>query len=390
MPSELAFAELRVEMRLAWFRPASSDATAALVAALRAAHDLDVFTRANAHHFVSIQFRIPYDLCVFELDNTDAHAFVWPYLLHYGGVLLLASGTLHDSRASALIAAGRREDYATEFRFNERHAPRFPRTGRLVPAGRWPMLRVPLTTARMTVVPNGGLADALRFQYAEARIVYAPLPPPLVDVARARRADVDATVTFGILADDRVDLARRALARAQALGATAALVADRSAARLLSESDVVLALAWPPGGPPERLAHAALAAGTPVVTLETILASAWPALDPQTWRPRGVASDRPIAVTVDLRDEEHALMMAMRRLAADASLRSALGDAARAWSRAHESLPVACETWERLLHEATRLATPPHTADWPAHLTADGTERARAILAEFGVTVDLF
>jgi len=384
-------------VRLAWFRTApltdasAVDATAPLVVALRATHDLDVYTRANAHDFVPTHFRIPYELCVFELDNTAAHAFIWPYLLHYDGVLLLASPTLHDSRARALVGAGRRDDYAAEFRFSEGHAPPPPPcTGAVVLAGRWPMLRIPVAAARMTVVPYAGVAAMLRDHYPEARIAHAPLPAQPVNRLQPRRVSGDGAVTFGILAGDRVDVARRALARAQALGATAALVADSSTGRVLRDADVVLVLAWPPGGEPQRLAHAALAAGTPLITLETIVAAEWPSLDPQTWRPRGGSRERPIAVTADLRDEEHSLAIAMRRLSADTVLRLELGDAGRAWSRGHESLAVAVEAWEPLLHEAARLDPPPRPGDWPAHLTADGTERARAMLAEFGVTVDLF
>ncbi len=378
-------------MRLAWFRPSSAaqEASAPLVAELAARHDLDLYTHVNAHDFVWTQFRAPYELCVFELDNTAAHAFIWPYLLHYRGVLLLASATLHDSRARALAAARRRDDYEAEFLFSERHPPRPVRTLPWEPEGAWPMLRVPLTAARVTVVPNRALADALRDEHPYARIVYAPLAAPSADAAPERRADAAATVTFGMLTGDRVEVARRALARAHGLGASAALIEQASAERVLREADVVIALASPPGGMPQRLARAALGAGVPVTTLETILTADWPALDPQTWRPRGLSKERPIAVTVDPRDEEHSLALAMRRLSTDAALRSELGEAARAWSHAHEGLAVASDAWERLLQEAARVEPPPRPADWPAHLTPDGTERARATLAEFGVTVDL-
>ena len=58
-----------------------------------------------------------------------------------------------------------------------------------------------------------------------------------------------------------------------------------------------------------------MAAGKAVITIETEATAEWPAIDPQTWRPRGLAvNDAPIAVTVDPRDEEHSLMLAIRRL----------------------------------------------------------------------------
>jgi hypothetical protein len=377
-------------VRLAWFRPAGSHASAPLVAALGARHALDLYTRANAHDFVWTHFRSPYELCVFELDNTAAHAFIWPYLLHYGGVLLLASPTLHDSRARALAVAGRLDDYAAEFFFSEGRPPQAGRTPPRERKGTWPMLRVPLAAAHVTVVPNRALADALRAQYPHARIVYAPLAvrpaePPLV-----RGAAVPHTVTFGVLADDRVEVARRTLVRAQGLGTSATLVVDASPEHLLRDAHVVLALSWPPGGEAHQLARAALAAGLPVAALETILTADWPALDPQTWRPRGLSTDRPVAVTIDPRDEEHSLALAMRRLSADAALRSALGEAAYAWSHTHEGGTVAVDAWQRLLRDAAQLDPPPRPAQWPAHLLADGTERARTMLAEFGVAIDLF
>ena len=44
--------------------------------------------------------------------------------------------------------------------------------------------------------------------------------------------------------------------------------------------------------------------------------------------------------------------------------------------------------FDRLLYEARDVDAPPLPLDWPAHLTADGTERARALLQPFNVTVD--
>ena len=113
-------------MRLAWFRPSDEanahpfDDTPVLVRALSGDHELHVFTETNAHDFVWQHFRVPHDLCVFELDNTAAHRFIWPYLFGYGGVLLLRTRTLHNSRARALVHAGRLEHYVAEFHIRRR------------------------------------------------------------------------------------------------------------------------------------------------------------------------------------------------------------------------------------------------------------------------------
>ncbi|MBI4886798.1 MAG: hypothetical protein HY824_06875 [Acidobacteria bacterium] len=382
-------------MRLAWFGPSPAapplDDSALLIGALRARHEIDLFTPARAHEFVWTDARAPYDLCVFELDNTPAHAFVWAYLLQYGGVLLLRALTLHDSRAQALLDTARLDEYVSEFAFNEHHAPHFSWTRRPF-AGTWPMLRVPLAAARLAVVPNRSAAGTLERQCPDARVRYAPMP---VDARRrtgrtrqeegGRRA-----VTFGALASDRIDVAQRAIASACDAGAPAVLVADSSAARLLEEVDVMLSLQWPALGEAHTLALAAMASGVPLVTLETACSADWPALDPQTWQPRGLGAEAPAAISLDPRDEEHSLGLAVGRLAADPVLRRCLGEQGCTWWRAHATTTRAADAWETILAEAAALGPPPRPAGWPAHLTADGTDRARAILAEYDVSVDLF
>jgi hypothetical protein len=99
-------------------------------------------------------------------------------------------------------------------------------------------------------------------------------------------------------------------------------------------------------------------------------------------------SDAPIAIAIDPRDEEHSLMLALRRLARDAGLRRDLATAAQAWWAARATVDHAVAAWQSILHEAAAIAPPPHPLGWPPHLTADGTERARQLLGEFAVSVD--
>jgi len=389
-------------MTLAWFRPSTLtrgaragdeadplDETACLVAELRSAHEIDVFTGATAHDFVWKHVRTPYELCVFELDNTLRHAFIWPYLLQYGGIVFLRALTLHDSRADALAREGRRHDYAAEFAFNEGHPPSRPSVPPYYYPGTWPMLRIPLLASRAVVVPHRGMAAALQAEYPEARIRHAPLGVRQVQDTPRVQQGPDSSVAFGVPSTGRVDVARRALARALDEGAAATLLVD-GPERVLHDADVVVALTWPSVGEPQTLALAAMAAGKPVIAGETGLTADWPALNPQTWQPRPFTPGTPIAVSIDLRDEEHSLAVAMRRLSLDHALRARLGDAARTWWRTHATARVAADAWERILREAVPVDRPPRPADWPAHLHADGTERARAMLEELGVSVDLF
>ena len=111
-------------MRLAWFRPATHvsdrlDDTAALVRALASEHQIEVVDEARAHDFIRLDFRAPFDLCVFELADTREHAYVWPYLLHVPGVLRLRSLSLHDSRTEALRRQHRERDRALELAFGD-------------------------------------------------------------------------------------------------------------------------------------------------------------------------------------------------------------------------------------------------------------------------------
>jgi len=335
-------------MKLAWFRADTPplagplDDTGALIAQLRSVHEIEVFTAASAHDFVWEHFRAPYDLSVYELDNTPAHAFIWPYLLHYGGVLQLRTLILHDSRAAALLRVQRSRDYVAEFVFN--HGPWPGRSPAVPPAypGDWPMLRVPLLASRVAVVSHPPAAAALQQAHPGACVRFARTGVTANREVQADEGvlpvlqDVRGTsVTFGTIPGDRLDVVRRAMARACQAGASAELIVDA-----------------------------------------------------QTWRPRGPTADAPIAVSIDPRDEEHSLMLAIRRLSTDATLRAKLGNAAHDWWRTHATPGHAAEDWGRILTEAALLNPPARPADWPGHLTADGTERAREILDSCGVAVD--
>src|SRR5215831_9746942 len=138
-------------MRIAWFRHISVDAadplddTAALIAELSSTHVIDVITEADAHDFVWRHALAPWDLCVYELDDTRAHQFVWAYLLTYPGASLLKNPDVHHGWGGALSREGRLQDYLATFRLDDR-------------ARRPPPLQVPLYASRVVVVPHAALA----------------------------------------------------------------------------------------------------------------------------------------------------------------------------------------------------------------------------------------
>lgn len=165
-----------------------------------------------------------------------------------------------------------------------------------------------------------------------------------------------------------------------------------------SAGGVMAALEWPPKGDAPTTALSAMAAGRAVVVFETEETADWPALNPQTWQSRDflggaggagpLAPVDPIVVTIDPRDAEHSLKLAMRRLSTDVALRERLGVAARAWWTTHATVGHAVKAWEAIIAEALTLPPASQSADWQA--PQDGTSLAREILAEFGVSVDLF
>ena len=190
---------------------------------------------------------------------------------------------------------------------------------------------------------------------------------------------------------DRRDdgIVNRAFQRAGNAGAVFDVLKGDAEPSVLTRCDVAIAPGWPPYHGPPTAVLAALAAGKAVVTMEMEATAEWPAIDPQTWRRRGLSvKDAPIAVTIDPRDEEHSLMLAVRRLSSDAALREQLGRAGHAWWQQNATPAHAAAAWTQILQEAATLAPPPRPGDWPTEFGADGTELARAILSEFGLATD--
>jgi hypothetical protein len=332
-------------MRIAWFRANAPDAsnllddTALLIDELRSSHDIDVVCAGDAHDFVWRQAQRRWDISVYELDNTPEHAFMWAYLLNYPGVVMLRSmDVMHLSAA--------------------------------------------LFASRSIVTSTAAGADLLRARDANTHVRMAPLG---VGISRdaARDSGGPAKVLVADKRDRGGDVVGRALDRARQAGATFELLAADAS---VNAADIVVSPEWPPFRHVSTAVLAAMAAGKAVVTTEMDTTADWPAMDPQTWRPRGIAvSQPPIVVTVDPLDEEHSLMLAVRRLASDAALREQLGAAAHAWWKQHATAPHAAMAWNEILEEALGLSPPPRPDLWPKQFSEDGTELAREVLIELAV-----
>lgn len=189
----------------------------------------------------------------------------------------------------------------------------------------------------------------------------------------------EAKLSLGLLDDGRRAVVRRAAQRARDAGISVDLL-DGEPADVLRAADVIVATEWPPRGGAPTAALLGMAARKTVVVLEVEATAAWPALDPQTWQPRGWSTALPIVVAVDPRDEEHSLVLTIKRLAADARLPESLAEAGHDWWRANATLDHAVREWQRILVNA---AASPAPAGGPDH-----SEGVRATLEQFGVSVD--
>ena len=347
-------------MRIAWFRHTAIDTrnpldgTAALIDELQSVHEISVIVEANAHDFVWQELQHASDLCVFELDNTRAHQFIWGYLPNYPGVVLLHSIDVMN-------------------------------------------LRVAILASRAVVVEDRGLAERLQARFPQANVRYAPAcggpgrsAPPIGQGIEDGSANSAVKFAAYDYRSGGPRLLERAFERARKAGALFEVLESAPSPGALTRADVVIAPAWPPFHSSSAPLLAAMAAGKAVITTETEATAAWPAIDPQTWRPRGLAvHEPPIAVTVDPRDEEHSVMLAIRKLSADTMLREQLGRAARAWWAAHATPARAVSAWAPIVREAATLSPPPRPDDWPKQFLLDGTELTRAIRGEFDLASDV-
>jgi hypothetical protein len=386
-------------MRIAWFRPDSTDGgdLDAVIDGLRETHDIRTIGAAAAHDFVWQAAQGAFDLCVYELDDSPAHQYIWAYLLHYPGVLVLRTVSLHDGRARALVHQHRDADRDAEMAFAD-GAVRTDAPWPLV-RGSWSSWRVPVLASRVTAVADDALAAMIERECPGARVARLPagVPDPRRGVGgseaglKTRNHDTDAPMRVLVCDDGTSGAVERAVARARQAGARLQLTrmaAVETAA--VHDADVIIATRWPSLGRPLLAALTGAAAGKAVVVAETESTAGWPALDPQTWQPRALATGiapppTPMAISIDPRDEEHSLVVALTRLAGDGSLRSSLGDAARTWWAQHATVAHAIGAWHALLEEAVTLPVPRRPSGWPAHLDADGGGLASQILEEFGL-----
>ena len=397
-------------------------------------HRIDAYTAANAQDFVWTARREPYDLVVYQLGNAACHDYMWAYLFHYRGMVVLHDAQLHQARALALTKRWlpRRDDYLDEFAANHPDAPRA--IGDVVAAGfgqslytHWPHIKLVVESARLIVVHNRRLLADLHERYPAARIeaIEMGVGDPLAaddrqasDVRRAHGIPNDAVVLAafgGMTPEKRIPALLRAISTAVGrhphlhlmlvgqpaphydVRAEAArwnvsdrvhitgYVSDQALSDYLRAADICACLRWPTNRETSASWLRCLAAGR--VTLVTDLADLGdvPTLDPRGWRVLDTVypAREPVAVSIDIVDEDHSLQLAIDGLIAQQSRSERVARAARAWWSERHRLPTMAEAYDRVL--AVAASSPEPSIELPRHLTDNASDHGRELARALGV-----
>jgi glycosyltransferase involved in cell wall biosynthesis len=423
--------------------------SADLIRSLGAEHEIDVFVdepvvRAahgtrSAHELVWLHQQRPYDLVVYQLGNSSHHDYIWPYLFRYPGLLVMHDARLHHARAAALLRTFRADDYRTEFAWNHPDANRD--LAELAVAGfdnhlhyAWPMTRLAIRASKHVAVHRPEIADRIRQEIPDARVEAIRLGHgrALRDADRIRHevrtsfGIADDAVVFGcyggltpakripqilhafaatreyapnshlLLAgaeqptyDVRGEVSRLGLDRVTTL--TGYLATDEAFTSAVAACDVALNLRWPTAEEVSGPWLHALALSKPTVIIDLAHLASVPAIDPRTWLSNaawtaGLDTElEPIAIAIDILDEDHSLRLAMRRLASDPVLRVRLGEAGLRYWHANHTIEAMVSDYRRVL--AAAMAAPPPAPPLPAHLTNGGAATLERELEHLGVAV---
>ena len=386
----------------------------------------------SAFDFLWKQRQQPYDLTVYQLGNAPCHDYMWAYLVRYPGLAVLHDGQLHHARGRMLLQRlfPRQDDYRQEFWFN--HPDAAPDLAELGVEGLlgsltylWPMRRIVVEASRLALVHNRWLADDLRDEHPGSAVDVIEMGVPETQpTANARSrirerhaipADALVFLAFGkVTAEKRLAPAVRALPHVLEIvpGAhllvagesvegydvmqvaaeanvgqhvtIAGYIEDDEIDDYLAAADVGLCMRWPTSRETSASWLRCLAAGKPTISTDLVHTVDVPILDPRNWSVLHTGGEQqPVGVGIDILDEDHSLRAAMRRLAADATLRAALGANARELWRSRFRLDVMAAGYRRAIDAALRQPGPiPSGTGLPPHLHQDGMEHVEGLLAE--------
>jgi len=426
-------------MRVAWFSPLPpvrsgiAAYSAALIPRLTGSFAIDAFAETNAYDFVWMHRRAPYDLVVYHLGNASCHDYIWAYLARYPGLVVVHDPRLHHARARQLLSQRRFDDYRREFWYDHPDAPRdvveYAVEGLSGPIYyTWSMLGVVVRTARMVAVHNPRVAADLQEEFPGTRNEPIRLGTPAFQTEAAARGRVRASLgvseramlfaAFGtITAEKRVGAILRAVATLARQGADVHLVlagdasdcagldADLAAAAIaprvhvigyvpneavgdyLAAADACLCLRWPTALETSASWVQCLAAARPTLITDLAHLVDVPTVDLRN-RHVSRSSIEPVAIAIDLLDEEGALLAAMRALTEDRGLRETLGRAGRAYWSANHTVDAMVDDYRRVIAIAASQPAP-HVTDLPEHFLHDHTSKARTLARDFSVDLDI-
>jgi glycosyltransferase involved in cell wall biosynthesis len=422
-------------MRVAWFSPLPPAPTGIAEYSANALSRLDVpglnidrYEQINAHDFVWRHRQSPYDLVVYQLGNSPWHDYMWAYLFHYPGLVILHDARLHHARAAQLFRTRRVDDYRREFAYDDPQAS--PAAAEYAAEGLrgaafyfWPMVRSVVDAARVVAVHNEFVAQSLRETHPAAHVERIHLGVPALTPSdgardRIRRQHNIAEhsvvfVAFGLMtAEKRIEPILRAFSAIDAgpsaphlllVGANefssladliselhlvdrvhvTGYIAEGLVADYLGAADVSLCLRWPTAQETSASWVQSLAASRPTIITALPHTADVPSLDARTWRPTR-RSLEPVAVSVDVLEEDDALLAAMSRLARDGELRDRLGRAAHEYWRREHHVDLMADDYRRVI--ATAAGAPaPKAPGLPRHLTNDYGALAASIASEIGL-----
>jgi glycosyltransferase involved in cell wall biosynthesis len=358
----------------------------------------------------------PYDLAVYQMGNSLAHAFLYDLLARVPGLLVLHDLVLHHSRAKMFLASPEARAYALQpssaelrekalpsFRLYEEElaycypgqAQRLAEThlatvGDLLPYA-YPLFRIPVEASRLTAAHNHFMVEAIRAEVPDSDPAWIPMAAQRVSVDRDAVAalrrrhgigpDELVVACFGLLTrEKRIETVARAIERASLVlprlrlllvgsvpdpGALSRVLIDRGI-----EGRTVVVGRVPFAELPIYLEAADVVAHLRYPTARETSAALLRVL--AQGRPAVVSDLENLEVPegsvlrARLTDEEGELTRAVLRLAERNDERARLGqEAARFVEREHS--PARCTRgYEAAIEEAISRPDPPRRA-WPSH-----------------------
>lgn len=347
-----------------------------------------------AARFAAAQRARPYDAIIYQMGNSPAHAYMWPLVRRYPGLLVLHDYVLHHLHV--WLAINRRMVGFYQAEMARRYGAAGAEVARKTLRGQmpgsvfdYPLCEGLVEASPVVAVHNAYAAGLVAARCGRADIERIPMGVPLYQLperAAARRRlglaeDRPVIASLGEMSPHkRMDVALRALLRVRErhpglvyvvagkespglnlerqvrmLGLENAVrrlgyIAEASVPDLLAAADLVVNLRYPTAGETSASLLRILAAGQAVIVTRAGAMAEVPA-------------DACVAIAPDAVEEE-LLAAVVDRLLTDAPLRAQLAANARAFIEREHTLPHSARAYLRVLGRLLGRALP--APDWPA------------------------